>query len=59
VLPAECEQVVAEVADALEPVPFDAPELVGLVPPEQTSFRVLPGLHGTDGFFVASFKRPA
>jgi 16S rRNA (cytosine967-C5)-methyltransferase len=57
VLPEECERVLAEVTDELEPAAFDAPELVGFLAPEQTSFRLLPGLHGTDGFFVASFKR--
>jgi len=57
VLEAECEAVVARVADLLEPAPFDAPEL----PPElvsgKTSLRLLPGLHGTDGYFMASFRR--
>jgi 16S rRNA (cytosine967-C5)-methyltransferase len=57
VLEQECEAVVARVADLLEPAPFDAPEL----PPEllngKTSLRLLPGLHGTDGYFMASFRR--
>jgi 16S rRNA (cytosine967-C5)-methyltransferase len=57
VLERECEAVVARVADVLEPAPFDAPEL----PPElvagKTSVRLLPGLHGTDGYFMACFRR--
>ena len=57
VLHAECEAVVARVADLLEPAPFDAPEL----PPElvagKTSLRLLPGVHGTDGYFMAGFRR--
>jgi 16S rRNA (cytosine967-C5)-methyltransferase len=57
VLTQECERVVARVADVLEPAPFDAPEL----PPElvagRTSLRLLTGLHGTDGYFMACFRR--
>ena len=57
VLEQECEAVVARVADVLEPTLFDAPEL----PPElvagKTSLRLLPGLHGTDGYFMACFRR--
>ena len=57
VLERECEAVVARVADVLEPALFDAPEL----PPElvagKTSLRLLPGLHGTDGYFMACFRR--
>ena len=57
VLEQECEAVVARVADVLEPAVFDAPEL----PPElvegKTSVRLLPGLHGTDGYFMACFRR--
>lgn len=53
VLREECEDVVARVADMLEPAPLQAPELaVG-----KTSLRLLPGAHGTDGYFLASFKR--
>jgi 16S rRNA (cytosine967-C5)-methyltransferase len=57
VLEQECEAVVARVADVLEPAVFDAPEL----PPElvagKTSVRLLPGIHGTDGYFMACFRR--
>jgi 16S rRNA (cytosine967-C5)-methyltransferase len=57
VLEVECQAVVARVADLLEPEPFDAPELVGLAPAGATSLRLLPLRHGTDGYFVASFRR--
>jgi 16S rRNA (cytosine967-C5)-methyltransferase len=55
VLEQECERVVERVLDVLEPHPFDAPELPDFA--GKTSFRLLPGLHGTDGYFVASFRR--
>jgi 16S rRNA (cytosine967-C5)-methyltransferase len=57
VLTEECERVAARLADVLEPVPFDAPELSRVVPADATSFRLTPLQHGTDGFFVASFVR--
>jgi 16S rRNA (cytosine967-C5)-methyltransferase len=57
VLPEEAEAVVEGVTDLLEPSPFDAPEIVAFVGPDATSFRLLPGKHGTDGYFVASFLR--
>lgn len=57
VLRAECEDVVARVADLLEPVPFDAPELPSELVAGKTSFRLLPAEHGTDGYFVACFRR--
>ncbi len=57
VLPEECEDVVARVADVLEPTPFDAPELGTLCAADAPAFRLLPGRHGTDGYFVASFLR--
>ena len=57
VLEQECEAVVARVADVLEPANFDAPEL----PPElvagKSALRLLPGLHETDGYFMACFRR--
>ncbi|HVU03946.1 MAG TPA: transcription antitermination factor NusB [Polyangiaceae bacterium] len=57
VLREECEDVVASVSDVFEPAPFDAPELVSVIAPGATSFRLGPSRHGTDGFFVASFVR--
>jgi 16S rRNA (cytosine967-C5)-methyltransferase len=56
VLEEECEDVVESVRDVLSPAPFAAPELAWLSP-ETTQFRLLPGRHGTDGYFVASFVR--
>lgn len=57
VLPEEGEAVVARVLDELEPCAFDAPELAGWIDPAATALRLLPGRHGTDGYFVASFRR--
>jgi 16S rRNA (cytosine967-C5)-methyltransferase len=57
VLNAECEAVVERVQDVLEPQPFVAPELPAELVAGKTSLRLLPGLHGTDGYFMASFRR--
>jgi 16S rRNA (cytosine967-C5)-methyltransferase len=57
VLPEEGEDVAHRISSELAPAPFDAPELLGLIDPGVTSFRLLPGRHGTDGYFVANFKR--
>lgn len=57
VLEQECEAVVARVADLLEPSPFDAPELPSELVAGKTSLRLLPGVHGTDGYFMACFRR--
>jgi len=57
VLEPECEAVVTRVGDLLEPVPFDAPGLAALAPAPAHHLRLLPGRHGTDGYFVASFRR--
>ena len=59
VLRAECEGVVERlVADEGEvrflPAPFDAPGLTALTG-DATSLRLLPHVHGTDGYFAASF----
>jgi 16S rRNA C967 or C1407 C5-methylase (RsmB/RsmF family) len=56
-LPAECERLTERVVDILEPVPFDAPELGSVVEPAATAFRLSPLRHGTDGFYVASFRK--
>ncbi len=56
VLVEECERVAQSVRDVLEPAPFDAPEVVELAG-GAAEFRLLPGRHGTDGYFVASFVR--
>jgi 16S rRNA (cytosine967-C5)-methyltransferase len=59
VLREEAEDVLAAVVAAnpqLEPTPFDAPE-VRAVFGEATSFRLLPHVHDTDGYFVARLRR--
>ena len=58
VLTAECEDVVKKVKKLLEPVPFDVPELAELAE-GACSLRLHPLSHGTDGYFVASFRRRA
>jgi 16S rRNA (cytosine967-C5)-methyltransferase len=57
VLASECEGVVARVLDVLEEAPFDAPEASALFGHGRTSGRLLPRAHGTDGYFIASFRR--
>lgn len=57
VLREECEDVVARVLDLLEPRSFDAPELPAQLIADKTMLRLLPGLHGTDGYFMACFRR--
>jgi 16S rRNA (cytosine967-C5)-methyltransferase len=63
VLREEAEDVIAAVLAArpeLTPAPFDAPEaraVCGGVCDDAASFRVLPHVHGTDGYFVAMLRR--
>lgn len=57
VLRQECEDVVERVADVLEPALFDAPELPRDLLEGKTALRLLPGEHGTDGYFMACFRR--
>jgi 16S rRNA (cytosine967-C5)-methyltransferase len=58
VLRKEAEDVLAQVADVLVAAPFDAPgiDIHGLAG-DAPAFRLLPSVHGTDGYFVASLKR--
>jgi 16S rRNA (cytosine967-C5)-methyltransferase len=59
VLREEAGDVVAAVLAAvpvLTPSPFDAPE-ARVVAADASSFRLLPHVHGTDGYFVAHFVR--
>ncbi|MCA9626087.1 MAG: Sun protein [Myxococcales bacterium] len=58
VLPEECEGVIERVADLLEPVPFEAPDLPWL-DAGCCSLRMLPGEHGTDGYFLACLRKRA
>jgi len=58
VLRCECEGVVERVVDELEPIPFESvAELPRDLLTEKTSLRLLPGVHGTDGYFMAAFRR--
>jgi 16S rRNA (cytosine967-C5)-methyltransferase len=57
VLREACEAVLAEVGDLLEPCAFDAPEVGSVFGHTETTLRLLPGRHGTDGYFVASLRR--
>jgi 16S rRNA (cytosine967-C5)-methyltransferase len=59
VLREEAEEVVAALAEPqdgtrLEPVAFEAPPIVALSDGAAT-VRLLPHVHGTDGYFLASF----
>ena len=59
VLHEEAEEVIAALLAArpeLTPAPFDAPE-ARAVAGDATSFRVLPHVQGTDGYFVAMLRR--
>jgi 16S rRNA (cytosine967-C5)-methyltransferase len=57
VLREECEDVAARVTDLLEPAAFIAPELAPELIADKTTLRLLPGVHGTDGYFMACFRR--
>jgi 16S rRNA (cytosine967-C5)-methyltransferase len=59
VLREEAEDVVGAIVGAqpeLEAAPFDAPEARSLAGAGAT-LRLLPHMHGTDGYFLASFRR--
>jgi 16S rRNA (cytosine967-C5)-methyltransferase len=60
VLREETEEVVASVlasVPALEPVPFDAAPAAKLAGPDGRTLRLLPHVHGTDGYFLASLRK--
>lgn len=52
VLRRECEDVIQRVSDLYEPAPLTSGPFAGA-----SQFRLLPQLHGTDGFFIASLTR--
>lgn len=54
VLRRECEDVIERVSDLYAPAPLSSGPFAGA-----SQFRLLPQLHGTDGFFVASLTRRA
>jgi 16S rRNA (cytosine967-C5)-methyltransferase len=57
VLRSECEDVAERVRGVLEPAPFDAPDAVRVAGAGAWQCRLLPSVHGTDGYYVASFVR--
>jgi 16S rRNA (cytosine967-C5)-methyltransferase len=59
VLREECEDVTAQLMTRcpwLHPAPFDAPAARAIAG-DASSFRLLPHVHGTDGYFLARFVR--
>jgi 16S rRNA (cytosine967-C5)-methyltransferase len=57
VLPEEGERVVEAVADCLELVPFEVDCVRAALGEGASMGRLLPGKHGTDGYFLANFRR--
>jgi 16S rRNA (cytosine967-C5)-methyltransferase len=58
ILREEAEEVVVVAPSAsLEPAPFDAVVAQAVLEEDETTLRLLPHVHGTDGYFVASFTR--
>ena len=55
VLRTECEDVAERVLGTLAPAPFDTPAAVRVAGEGVWQYRLLPSLHGTDGYYVASF----
>jgi 16S rRNA (cytosine967-C5)-methyltransferase len=60
ILREEAEDVVAEILardPTLSPSAFDDPTAMKVAGAGATSFRLLPHVHGTDGYFAASFEK--
>jgi 16S rRNA (cytosine967-C5)-methyltransferase len=57
VLPEEGEGVVQAVSDLLQPWPFELPAVVQALGAGASMGCLLPGKHGTDGYFLANFRR--
>jgi hypothetical protein len=60
VLERECEQVARELirrSPNLRPEAFPPSEFQRLVPDGAAQFRLLPDVHGTDGYFLAHFRK--
>ncbi len=58
VLREEAEEVVASAEGlGLVPEPFGVDVIAAAFAPDATSFRLLPHVHGTDGYFVACFRK--
>jgi len=56
VLTEEAEDVVSAVADLFDLAPFEAPSVVAALGEGATMGRLLPGRHGTDGYFLAHLR---
>lgn len=56
VLAEEGEQVLERIAAQLEPCPFGNSAVEAVFPPHATTVRLLPGSHGSDGYFVACLR---
>jgi len=61
VLREEAEEVVGKLVEGegdfrLEPLPFEGEVARGIAGEEASALRLLPHVHGTDGYFVASFR---
>lgn len=59
VLDAETSAVRDALGDLLTPAPFDSAVAQRVAGHDATEYRLLPGAHGTDGYYVASFVRRA
>jgi 16S rRNA (cytosine967-C5)-methyltransferase len=57
VLESETSAVRDALGDLLAPVPFDSAAAQRVAGRDATEYRLLPGAHGTDGYYVASFVR--
>ena len=57
VLRTECEDVAERLRGVLEPAPFDVPDAARVAGEGAWQCRLLPSVHGTDGYYVASFVR--
>jgi 16S rRNA C967 or C1407 C5-methylase (RsmB/RsmF family) len=55
VLRTECEEVAERVREVLLPAPFDTEGAARVAGPGAWQCRLLPSVHGTDGYYVASF----
>jgi 16S rRNA (cytosine967-C5)-methyltransferase len=59
VLRTECEDVAERVREVLEPAPFDSEVAAAVAGAGAWQCRLLPSVHGTDGYYVASFATRA
>ncbi len=57
VLPEEGQQMSARVDDILRPEPFDSADAQSVAGSDASAMHLLPERHGTEGYFIASFRR--